>query len=292
MAHQIVKTAGIYYSLTKPRVLYGNVLTTIAGFLYASRGSIDWALFAAVCAGTTLIIAAACVTNNYLDQDIDAKMDRTKKRAIVAGEIPGWRAVVFAFVLGIAGLSILVAYTNTIVAVLGVVGFVDYVVLYGMWSKRLSIHGTLVGSISGAIPILAGYVGVTGQIDTAAIILFAVLFLWQMPEFYSIAIYRKKEYAAAKVPVMSVVRGVWSTTVQIFVYTVAFVIATLALAIWGGASLTYGIVMLLLGAYWIRLGVEGLQRKGDDMWARQMFRYSLIILLVFCGMISIDNLLP
>jgi protoheme IX farnesyltransferase len=282
--YQMAKKAGVYYSLTKPRVLYGNVLTTVAGFLYASRGSIDWLLFAAVCAGTTLIIAAACVTNNYLDQDIDVKMDRTKKRAIVAGEIPGWHAIVFALVLGITGLGILVAYTNTIVAVLGVIGFVDYVVLYGMWSKRLSIHGTLVGSISGAIPILAGYVGAAGVIDVAAIILFAVLFLWQMPEFYSIAIYRKKEYAAAKVPVISVVRGVWSTTVQIFVYTVAFVVATLALAVWGGASLTYGIVMLLLGAYWIRLGAEGLQRKGDDMWARQMFRYSL-------SMISIDNLL-
>ncbi len=281
-----------YYSLTKPGVLYGNALTTLAGFLFASRGQIDFWLFVAVCVGSTLVIASACVLNNYLDQDIDSKMERTKKRAIVHGDIEGWKAVVFSIVLGILGFIILSLFTNWFVVIIGLVGFIDYVVLYGMLSKRLSIHGTLVGSISGAVPILAGYVGATGAIDAGAVIVFLILFLWQMPEFYSIAVYRKKEYAAAGVPVMSVVKGVESTKMQIFIYTVLFVLSTIALTLFGYAGVTYLVVMSLLGAYWIWLGFVGLKKESGDAWARKMFRFSLIILLAFCAVISVDVWLP
>jgi protoheme IX farnesyltransferase len=284
----------LYYSLTKPGVLYGNAITAVAGFLFASQGQIDWWLFLAVNGGTTLIIASACVINNYLDQDIDKKMERTKKRVIVSGEVPSRNAIMLSIVLGVIGFAILVAYTNWLVVIVGVIGYIDYVVLYGMLSKRLSIHGTLVGSISGAAPILAGYLGVTGQIDANAIILFAVLFLWQMPEFYSIAIYRCKEYAAAKIPVISVIKGIRITTIQIFFYTLAFVMSTILLTSTGTASLSYLAVMTVLGVYWLYLAIVGLQTpdNGKDAWARKMFHYSLIILLAFCGTISIDNLLP
>lgn len=281
-----------YYSLTKPGVLYGNALTALAGFLLASRGHINLWLFAALCIGTTLIIASACVLNNYLDQDIDKKMARTKQRALVTGDIKGRNAVLFSIVLGVVGLVILAAYTNLLVVAIGVIGFIDYVVLYGMLSKRLSIHGTLVGSISGATPILAGYCAVTGVIDVGAIIVFAIMFLWQMPEFYSIAIYRLKEYAAAGVPVISVVKGIETTKRQIFFYTIAFVITSLSLTVYGYAGYVYLVVMAALGLYWMWLASKGLRTKDDDAWSRKMFRFSLIILLVFCAMISVDALLP
>lgn len=280
-----------YYSLTKPGVLYGNVLTTVAGFLLASQGKIDWWLFLATCFGTTLVIASACVLNNYLDQDIDSKMARTKQRAIVAGEVEGRNAVVFSVVLGLLGITILFVYTNLLVLAIGLVGFFTYVVLYGMLSKRLSIHGTLVGSVSGAAPILAGYCAVSGVIDIGAIIVFAILFLWQMPEFYSISVYRRKEYKAADVPVISVVKGAAYTRVQIFYYTLAFVVATILLTLFDYTGYIYLVVMSALGAYWLWLGKEGLKKLSDtasDAWARQMFHFSLIILLVFCGLISID----
>ena len=186
-----------YYSLVKPGVLYGNALTAAAGFLLASAGVIDIWLFIALVIGTTLIIASACALNNFLDQDIDSKMERTKTRAIVAGKVKGSHAVILSVVLGVVGITILALFTNMLVVLVGIVGFVDYVVLYGMLSKRLSIHGTLVGSISGAAPILAGYVAVSGAFDIGAIIVFAAMFVWQMPEFYSISIYRRREYAAA-----------------------------------------------------------------------------------------------
>ncbi len=285
-------TIKTYYSLTKPGVLYGNALTAAAGFLLASNGSIDFWLFIALCVGTTLIIASACVLNNYLDQDIDSKMERTKKRALVHGDIAGWKAVVFSVILGVVGLIILSVYTNPLVVLIGIIGFIDYVVLYGMLSKRLSIHGTLVGSISGAVPILAGYCAVTGTVDMGAVIVFLILFLWQMPEFYSIAIYRRKEYAAAGIPVMSVIKGVKSTTVQIVIYTILFVLSTLLLTVFGYTGILYFIIMASLGAYWIWLGFQGINAKKSEQWARRMFRFSLVILLVFCAVISVDAWLP
>lgn len=289
MNRSLIKT---YYSLTKPGVLYGNALTAAAGFLLASEKNINFWLFIALCLGSTLIIASACVLNNYLDQDIDKKMARTKKRALVQGEIKGRNAVIFSIILGVLGVAILLLWTNLLVVLIGIGGFIVYVVLYGMLSKRLSIHGTLVGSISGAAPILAGYCAVTGTIDVGAILVFLILFLWQMPEFYSIAVYRQKEYAAAGVPVMSVVKGVKSTKIQIFIYTVLFVISTLLLTVYGVTGYVYLIVMGVLGAYWIGLGLKGLSAKDSDAWARKMFRFSLIILLVFCGIISVDAWLP
>jgi protoheme IX farnesyltransferase len=281
-----------YYSLTKPGVLYGNAITAAAGYLLASRGMIDWWLFLALCVGSTLVIASACVLNNYLDQDIDKVMARTKKRAIVSGKVSGRNALIFSIVLGIVGLAILVAYTNPIVVAIGVVGFVDYVVLYGMLSKRLSVHGTLVGSISGAMPILAGYCAATGAVDLGAFIVFAILFLWQMPEFYSIAIYRRKEYQKAGVPVISVMNGVENTKHQIIAYTVMFVVASVLLAILGYAGSVYLVVMSALGGYWIGLALQGLKTKNADEWARRMFHFSLVILLAFCGLISVDAWLP
>jgi len=289
MTRSVIKT---YYSLTKPGVLYGNALTAAAGFLLASKGNIDFWLFIALCVGSTLIIASACVLNNYLDQDIDSKMARTKKRALVQGEIKGRNAVIFSIVLGLVGVAILLAWTNLLVVLIGIGGFIVYVVLYGMLSKRLSIHGTLVGSVSGAAPILAGYCAVTGTVDVGAILVFLILFLWQMPEFYSIAVYRQKEYAAAGVPVMSVVKGIKNTKIQIFIYTVLFVIATLLLPVFGITGYPYLIVMVVLGVYWIWLGLKGLSARDSDAWARKMFRFSLIILLVFCGLISVDAWLP
>lgn len=289
-----MEKAKLYYSLTKPGVLYGNVLTTIAGFFFASRAGFDVWLFLATLVGTSLVIGSACVINNYLDQDIDQLMERTKKRAIVNGDIPPKNALIFGVVLGILGMVLLVLFTNMLVAAIGLIGFVVYVWLYGALSKRRSIHGTLVGSVSGAMPILAGYVAVTGRIDTAAILLFAILFLWQMPEFYSISVYRHDEYKKAGVPVMSVVKGIRHTITQIFIYTVAFVLATILLATTGYAGYVYVIGMTILGAMWIYKGYKGLRVSPADSarWAKKMFAFSLMILLAFCALISVDPLLP
>lgn len=280
------------YRLTKPGVTYGNLITTVAGYLFAAKGSVDLTLFIALTFGTWCVIASACVINNYLDQDIDARMERTRKRPLLTGEVSPRAALVFGTILGLVGVFLLSLFTNYLVVGVGLVGWVTYVWLYGALSKRKSVHGTLVGAVSGAAPILAGYVAASGAIDLGAILVFAALFFWQMPEFYSIAIYRKKEYAAAHIPLTSVVRGIESTIRHIFFHTIAFSASALLLTVYGYTSLTYAIIIGAGCVYWIILGIKGLVTKTPEPWARQMFHFALIMLLLFSLLISIDNFLP
>jgi len=281
-----------YYQLTKPGVLYGNVLTGAAGFLLAAAGHVDWLLFAAAIGGMTLVIAAACVINNYLDRDIDSVMERTKKRPSVTGVITGSHMVTYGVALLVLGVGVLYLWTNLLVVIIGIAGFVTYVWLYGALSKRRSIHGTLVGSISGAMPIAGGYAAASGRVDMGLIIAFLILFFWQFPEFYSIAIYRRKEYAAADVPVMPVVKGVRSTIIQIYIYTVLYVLSTLLLTIFGYTGIVYLVVMAVAGGYWVWLAGKGLTAKEPEAWARRMFRIAMYTILLLCIMLAIGPVLP
>lgn len=281
-----------YYSLTKPGVLYGNALTAAAGFALASAGHFAWWTFVALCVGSTLVIASACVLNNVLDRDIDTVMERTRKRATVTGTVSLTGAVGFSIGLGVVGMAILVAWTNWYVVAVGLAGFLCYVVLYGMLSKRMSIHGTLVGSISGAAPIFAGYLAVSNRIDIGSVLAFLTVFWWQMPEFYSIAIYRKDEYARAGVPVITVVKGVPRAIREILVYTVAFVVTTLLLPVFGHGGVVYTVVMAALGAYWIWLGILGLRTREPERWARRMFGFSMVMILALCVMVAVGPVLP
>lgn len=291
MTSQMLKK---YYSLTKPGVMYGNVLTGVAGFLLASRWHIDIILFIATIVGMSLVVSAACALNNYLDRDIDSHMARTKTRATVTGEVSPLRARNFAIILAALGFLILLLWSNLLVVAIGIVGFIVYVWLYGAWTKRQSVHGTLVGSISGAMPILAGYVAARGHFDSGAAIVFFILFFWQLPEFYSISIYRRDEYKAAGLPVMSVVKGTHSTKVQIYIYTLAFVITSLLLTAFGYTGYTYALVMGAFGLYWLRLAMKGLSTRIalEDDWARRMFRFSLVMILVLSVMLSFGAILP
>lgn len=287
-----------YLRLTKPGVLAGNVLTALAGyFLVASQNnfaSFDWLKFIAMCVGMTLVVGGACALNNYFDRDIDAKMARTKSRPSVSGNLNPLGMQLFAWALFFVGTATLLAWTNLLTAIIGVLGFVTYVWFYGEWTKRSSIHGTAVGAVSGALPIAGGYAAASGVVDAGLIIVFLIMFFWQFPEFYSIAIYRRKEYAAAKVPVMPVVVGVRSTVIQIFIYTLLYVASTLALVPLGYAGMSYFIVMLVSGVYWIYLAYTGLQTPDNqaDVWAKQMFRFSMYTILLLCLMLSVGGILP
>lgn len=282
-----------YYQLVKPGVMYGNVLTGIAGYLLAAGyfGKFDWITFIATIAGMTLVVSAACVLNNYLDQDIDQIMQRTKKRPSVTGQVSGPAMIIYSLTLLLLGTLILGLWTNSLVVIIGVVGFIVYVWLYGALSKRRSLHGTLVGSISGAFPIAGGYAAVSGVIDPGLIIVFLILFFWQFPEFYSISIYRRKEYAAANIPVISVVRGVPKTVQWIFINTILYVVSTLALTLLGYTGWIYFVVMLLAGAYWIFIGYQGFAAKDQEKWSRRMFKFSMYHILLLCIMLSVGPLL-
>ncbi|MDB5171050.1 MAG: ctaB [Candidatus Saccharibacteria bacterium] len=264
------------------------MLTACAGFFLAAQGGVDFELLLATLAGTSLVIGSACVFNNYMDRDIDRLMARTKKRALVSGAISGKNALIFGTILGLLGVLILTIYTNLVTLYIGLLGFVAYVVLYGYY-KRRSVHGTLVGTISGAVPPVAGYTAVTGRLDTAALILFAILVFWQMPHFYAIAMYRLKDYAAAGIPVLPVKKGMRITKIQVLLYIVGFTITSALLTVFGYASCGYLIVALLLGLSWFALGIRSFKAKDETLWGRKMFLRSLIVISLLCLTISIDS---
>ena len=280
-----------YYLLTKPGIIRGNAITAVAGFLLASKGNIDIWLLLATIAGISLIMASGCVFNNYIDRNIDKKMTRTKSRALVIRSVPAINALIYASLIGIAGFILLSIYTNLTTVIMGVIGFVDYIVLYGL-AKRRSVHGTLVGSISGATPPVAGYTAVTGSLDVGAILLFLILVFWQMPHFYAIAIRRIDDYKKASIPVLPIKSGMKQTKIQIFLYIIAFICATTLLFIMGYAGITYLIVMLGVELYWLWIAGKGFEAKDNGLRAKSLFLFSLKVLLVFSVMLSIDVFVP
>ncbi len=282
-----------YIRLAKPGVTAGNVLTALAGyFLAAAHFGFAWPEFIGMSVGMVLVIGGACALNNYLDRDIDAKMTRTKSRPSVSGDLSPLGMQVFAWLLFVVGTVVLLLTTNYLTVIVGIAGFVTYVWLYGAWTKRTTVHGTAVGAVSGAFPIVGGYVATSNMLDIGTLIVFLIIFFWQFPEFYSISIYRRKEYEAAGIPLMSVVRGIKPTIEQIVAYTIFYVFSTLALAAWGYVGIVYLIVMATAGGYWIWLALKGLTTKQPEVWSRQMFRVSMWTILLLCLMLSIGALLP
>lgn len=280
-----------YYRLTKPGIVYGNVMAAAAGFLLASRWHIHAGLLVATLVGTALVIASACVFNNFIDRGIDSKMSRTKKRALVTESIPGAYAIIYAATLGIFGFLILILFTNWLVVALGALAIFFYVVVYGI-AKRRSIYGTLVGAIPGAIPPAAGYVAVTNHLNGGALLLFLIFVCWQMPHFYAIAMFRRGDYAAAGIPVLPVVKGMRRTKVEILFYTAAFILVVVLLSVFGYTGYIFAVVMAALGLYWLLRGIKGFGTRDDVKWGRGMFGLSLIVLLSLCAMLAVGPVLP
>lgn len=260
-----------------------------AGFCLAATntGVFAWSGFIGVVAGTALVIASACVVNNYIDRGIDSKMKRTRKRALVTHEITAVQAFILAGVLLLAGVSLLVFLTSWLVVTIGVLAWVSYVGLY-TWAKRKTPFGTLIGTLPGGLPPVAGYVA-TGRLDIAALLLFLILFAWQMAHFYSIAMRRREEYKAAGMPVWPVVYGMRSTRRQIIGFIMLFMVAGIALTTFGYTGITFAVVIVLLGGRWLLKGRGGM---ANEAWAKQMFLFSLIVLLVTIVMIALGGLLP
>lgn len=280
-----------YIAVTKPGIIRANVMTAGAGFLLASGRTIDWVQLLATCAGVALVIACACVCNNYIDRDIDKKMARTKNRALVQGSISPVSAFVYAAVLGGLGFLLLAACTNKLTVFLGVVAFGMYVGVYAI-AKRASPLGTLVGSIPGALSITAGYVAANNRIDTGALLVFLVLASWQMPHFYAIAIYRFQDYKAAGLPVLPVAKGNHRAKVSILGYVVLFVVATSLLTTLGYTGYAYLVAMTTVGLWWLYKAIKGFEAEDDAKWARGLFGVSLVVLTTFSLLISLDAWLP
>ncbi|HHR6143143.1 TPA: heme o synthase [Providencia alcalifaciens] len=278
-----------YLQVTKPGIIFGNLISVIGGFLLASKGSIDYPLFIATLLGVSLVVASGCVFNNYIDRDIDRIMERTKNRPLVKGLIDPKVSLIYATALGIAGMVLLLVAANALAMLLALIGFIVYVGVYSLYMKRKSVYGTLIGSLSGAAPPVIGYCAVTNEFDAGALILLLIFSLWQMPHSYAIAIFRFKDYKAANIPILPVIKGISVAKTHIFLYILAFMVATLMLAISGYAGYKYLVVGAAVSLWWLGMAISGFKTENDDrVWARKLFIFSIVAITSLSVMMSVD----
>lgn len=235
----------------------------------------------ATLAGISLVIASACIFNNTIDREADAKMPRTQNRPLVTRLISVQHAILFAVLLGVVGFVTLFLYTNLLTTLIAITAFFIYVILYSFW-KYHTTHATLVGSFAGGAPPIIGYCAVSNHFDMGALLIFVTVALWQMPHFFSIALYRLEDYTAAGIPVLPVKKGTQRTKIQMIFYVFAFVIASLMLTLVGYAGILYLTMASLLGLGWLWLSFKGLKCVSDVLWARRMFLFSLLIITLLC----------
>lgn len=279
-----------YYQLTKPGIIRGNAVHVLVGAFLASTFGFDTPRTLAVLVGTSLVIASACVANNLIDRDIDAKMKRTKERASVTGVIGTRNGLIYLTLLGLAGFGILIAFTNFIVVTIGVIAYVMYVAVYG-YAKRKSTLSTLVGAVPGALPAMAGYVAVSGEFSLQSVLVFLIVFAWQMPHFYAISIFRKKEYAAAGVPVLGVIRPFEVVRRHIFTYMVLYLAAIIELISFDVVGAPSGLLLLCGAAYWLAVFVRT-STKDESRWAKSIFGSSLLLTLVLLAASVMNMFVP
>lgn len=282
---------GQFVALTKPGIIFGNMISVMGGFFLASQGEASLTLFFATLVGLALVIASGCAFNNLIDRDIDALMERTRNRPLVQGTITPATTAGFATLLGLAGFTMLLN-TNLLTAGLAAFGFAIYVGAYSLYFKRHSVYGTLIGSLSGAVPPVVGYCAVTGEFDLGALILLVTFCIWQMPHSYAIAIFRFRDYQAAGIPVLPVAKGIKLAKGHIVGYTGVFILASLALTAAGYTGIAYFVVMLMMGLYWLKLGVDGYRATDDVKWARGNFGFSILTVTVLSVMMAVNPYLP
>ena len=184
-------------------------------------------------------------------------------------------------------LLILLTYTNLLTVAMAGIGFFVYVVLYSLW-KSHTIYGTAIGSIAGAVPPVVGYCAVSNQFDAGALILFMMLVLWQMPHFFSIALYHFDDYVAAEIPVLPVLKGSLRTKVHMTVYILGFIGATILLTLFHYTGYKFLIASTLISICWLLLCLRGFNSANDQVWARKMFRLSLAIITLVSVVIPLD----
>lgn len=277
-----------YLLITKPGIIFGNLIAVIGGFFLASQGHFDFAKLVAVMIGTSFVVASGCVFNNYVDRDIDSMMERTKNRVMVKGLISPTIALIYATTLGVAGALTLHFFTNDLALGFAIMGFVVYVGLYTLYFKRNSEYGTIIGSLSGAAPPVIGYCAASGQFDLGAAILLLIFCLWQMPHSYAIAIFRFNDYKAAEIPVLPVKRGINIAKRHIVGYIVAFAAAAVSLYVCDYAGIGFLIVTGLISVYWLFIAIKDYSKANEVQWAKRLFMISILAITVLSVMMSFE----
>jgi protoheme IX farnesyltransferase len=281
-----------YLLITKPGIVCGNLITAAGGFFLAAGGQIETAVLLPTLIGISMVVACGCIFNNCIDRKLDLKMSRTRNRPLARGLISPKMAVCCATLLGIGGAALIGAAANWLAVGIVLAGLAIYVVVYSLYLKRSSVYGTLIGSLAGAAPPLAGYCAVRGRFDMGALMLLAIFSLWQMPHCYAIAIFRSDDYAAAKIPVLSGGHGMPAVKKHIFLYILAFIAATLLPTFGGYTGFGYLTAAAALCLLWLYLAWTGRKASNDRLWARKLFVFSILSVFILSIMMSIDCRVP
>lgn len=268
-------------ALAKPRITMPVVLTAASG-MYLAPGELSWARTLLVITGTVLLVAGANAMNMYLERDIDGRAARTRSRPLPAGRLPAIAALALGLGLGVLALPLLYFCGNPLTALLGLIAYVTYVAVYTPM-KQSSPGALVVGSVPGAMPPLMGWTAVTGHMDPPALVLFAIMFLWQLPHFLAISLYRDVEYERAGYKVTATEHGTTTAKVQILMYLLALGPVTLVLVPLGVGGPLYLCTAVVAGAMFLGTGILGLRRDAGRKWARNLFTVSLLYLVMLLG---------
>ena len=277
-----------YVTLTKPRIMTLLLLTGLCGMFVGAKGLPPLWLVVVTMLGLALACGGASALNHVLDADIDKLMGkRTRSRPVAAGRMPAPYALEFGLALSALSFVLLAGVVNVLTAGLALVGNLFYVLVYTRLLKRSTPQNIVIGGAAGAVPPLVGWAAATGNLTLPALVLFAVVFLWTPPHFWALALLIKRDYAAAGVPMLPVVRGEDETARQIMLYTVGLVAFTLAPALWGMFGLVYLVAAAALGAVFLWLAWR-LRRERTPARAKILFHYSLAYLALLFVAMALD----
>jgi heme o synthase len=280
-----------YYQLTKPRIIPLLLMTTSAAMWMASDGRIDPLLLLVTNLGGTLAAASAQTLNCIYDGDIDYAMERTRQRPIPSERVQPVHAAIFAAVLAILSFWLLATFANLAAALWAMAGIGFYVVIYTHFLKRHTSQNIVIGGAAGAVPALVGWAAVTGQVDLAAWLLFAIVFIWTPPHFWSLALMLKDDYAKVGIPMLPVVAGEVETAQQIWYYSLALVPLTgLLIYPLGVSGALYGVVALVLGVLLLQKVLVLKEDPTDRTKAKSLFKFSILYMMLLCTAIVIDSL--
>ena len=284
------KTYKAYLDSSKPKVVLLMIFTSFIGMLLADPLRLNFEILILGNLGIALMSLSAGSINQLLDQKIDSLMQRTKRRPLVTGVLSTKNVVTYSFLMASTGFFILYYYINTLTAWLTFGSLIGYAFIYTLYLKRSTPQNIVIGGAAGATPPLLGWTAMTGQIDLIAIILFLIIFTWTPPHFWALALYRKEEYFAAKIPMLPVTHGEQYTRVHITLYTLMLTIVSFLPFIINFSSYFYLAGALVLNLIFI-FYVLKMQISKNNFLANKIFNYSIIYLSALFGFLISDRYL-
>jgi protoheme IX farnesyltransferase len=278
-------------TLTKPRIMSLLLLTGLCAMFVGAQGAPAGRLVAVTMTGLALACGGASALNHVLDRDIDRLMGkRTRARPLAAERMPPTRALEFGLTLSAFSFVLLASLVNVLAATLALVGNLFYVLVYTRWLKRSTPQNIVIGGAAGAVPPLVGWAAVTGNLTLPALWLFLIVFFWTPPHFWALALLIRRDYEAARIPMLPVVRGVRETTRQIVLYALVLVVVTAVPFAWGTVGVGYLAAALALGGAFLWLALR-LRRDTTPRRAALLFHYSLLYLALLFVAMALDPLL-